>query len=364
MNYHFLKGCYNRSQLADPLLGTLFYPPVMLFIPMGDTEPAESPLESVAEVTGAEVVEAFKSLANETRLAILLAIWETQDPEPGSHLVDTGPSFSEIRKRLGTPDSGKFNYHLNELVGKFIEETDDGYSLTTAAERVLRTVFAGSLGKYESFECEPIDAKCQQCGGESVVIDYNEGWITKRCTECLGQYTVPDLPSGLLAYLFRPPTGLVNRSPQEFHRATNIWSRNRLRTVFRGVCPDCAGRISGKIDTCPDHDSTDGAVCDQCESVFEIQPFFVCEVCKSEHTGAWHSPPLTDQAVKRFFFEHGHDPDELYIESSQHILHETVEDVELLSEEPPRVRVIYEIDGDRLDVTLDEDTNVLDVSEE
>lgn len=321
-----------------------------------------SPLETATETIDEQILEAFEILGNEIRLAVLLALWEARDPSPESR-YDTSLSYTEIRDRIGRLDSGNFNYHLNKLVGTFIEKTEDEYTLTLAALRVLSTVFSGWLGDYESFEGEPIDAECQQCGAKSVVIDYKGGWFTKRCTECPGQYSYPDLPSGLLAHLHRPPAGLINRTPQEFNRATNVWDRNRQRSVYQGVCPDCAGHISAEIDVCPDHDSGDGTVCDQCGSAFEVQPHFRCEVCKFETSGPWGSPPLSDSAVRGFFFDHGLDPDELYVENSQHILHEAVKDVNLLAEDPMRIQVTYELDGDQLEVTLDEDTRVIDVSD-
>ena len=45
------------------------------------SNPTNSPLEAAAGVAGTDATEAFGLLANETRLAILLALWEAKEPE-------------------------------------------------------------------------------------------------------------------------------------------------------------------------------------------------------------------------------------------------------------------------------------------
>lgn len=62
--------------------------------------------------------EAFWLLGEETRLGILWAVWEAED--------DAVP-FSVIRDRVGNPDSGSFNYNLDNLREVFLVQSDDGY---------------------------------------------------------------------------------------------------------------------------------------------------------------------------------------------------------------------------------------------
>jgi hypothetical protein len=58
-------------------------------------------------------------------LSILLGLWEAFEPFTEENAV----SFSELRDRVGTRDSGQFNYHLDQLTGHFIRATDSGYEL-------------------------------------------------------------------------------------------------------------------------------------------------------------------------------------------------------------------------------------------
>ena len=72
-----------------------------------DTDP-----ESVLECTEClDPADAFALIGNETRLAILEALWAA-DERP--------VSFSELRRAVGMRDSAQFNYHLQKLTGHFV----------------------------------------------------------------------------------------------------------------------------------------------------------------------------------------------------------------------------------------------------
>jgi DNA-binding transcriptional ArsR family regulator len=70
--------------------------------------------------------EVYALLADETRVAIVRALGEVGRPL----------AFSELRERVGVRDSGRFNYHLQRLVGVFLDCTEEGYVLTDDGERV------------------------------------------------------------------------------------------------------------------------------------------------------------------------------------------------------------------------------------
>jgi DNA-binding transcriptional ArsR family regulator len=172
---------------------------------MNNSNTTESPLDAVAVTAAPQAADAFKLLSNETRLAILLALWEAEDPRPPfSEESDEALSFSELHDRVDMRDSGNFNYHLDELVGTLVRETDEGYKLTTPAERVLSAVFSGTLTDPPSFEGEPIDAECYRCGSQ-VVVDYTDTRFVRRCTSCEGIWQNPGHPSGTLVGGYRPP---------------------------------------------------------------------------------------------------------------------------------------------------------------
>ena len=68
-----------------------------------------------SDAEGLSPDEAFWLLGDQMRVAILRAVWVSSE-EPNT--------FSEIRERIGSPDSGKFNYHLNKLVGHFLSKAE------------------------------------------------------------------------------------------------------------------------------------------------------------------------------------------------------------------------------------------------
>lgn len=76
--------------------------------------------------------QAFAVLGNETRLTILLTL-ESADGALG---------YSELKRQVGVYDSGRFNYHLDKLLGHFIDGADDGYRLRDVGRRAAQAVVA------------------------------------------------------------------------------------------------------------------------------------------------------------------------------------------------------------------------------
>ncbi len=325
---------------------------------MVDSRSTESALDAVAETVGEGTIEAFEILANEKRLAILLALWESYVPFSGDNAV----TFSNLYDRVELHDTGNFTYHLDKLVGPFVEQTDQGYSLTTRAEQILHAVFAGTLSEYRTFEHEPIETECDRCGAP-LVIDYRDSVLVERCTSCNGRWWNPDTPTGLLKSLYRPPVGLKDRTPQEFHRHGNTWDRYQFMSMLEGVCPECSGNVDISVYVCEDHDLQGGSVCEHCRSFWEMRLRYVCKVCKHNMKTAPFAPIHTDLRVKVFYQNHGLDPDELYDSSAIPEIHETIEEMTVASEDPLEVLITIAIDDDRLQMTLNDEGRVIDVTE-
>ncbi|QZP36466.1 DUF7347 domain-containing protein [Halobaculum magnesiiphilum] len=74
-----------------------------------------------------DAADALSALASEHRIAILRELAAADGPL----------SFSTLRERVGMRDTGRFNYHLGELRGRFVRERDGGYVLGHAGERVV-----------------------------------------------------------------------------------------------------------------------------------------------------------------------------------------------------------------------------------
>jgi DNA-binding transcriptional ArsR family regulator len=78
----------------------------------------------------------FELLSDETRLGIVRELAAVNADET----TGNSRSFSELRTRVGTRDSGQFNYHLGRLRGSLVEKTAAGYELTELGLVVGATV--------------------------------------------------------------------------------------------------------------------------------------------------------------------------------------------------------------------------------
>lgn len=166
--------------------------------------------------------EAFRLLGDETRLAILRAVWDSDGPV----------SFSAIGERVGRPDSGQFNYHINRLRGPFLSQRDGGYRLTQAGREVVRAVLAGTITERPETGPASIDAPCAACGGR-LVVRYDE-YATIECADC----------GATAMWNEFPPAGLDGRTPAEVATAFDRWTQRRFRLAMDGICPNCAAETT------------------------------------------------------------------------------------------------------------------------
>jgi DNA-binding transcriptional ArsR family regulator len=323
---------------------------------MSDGNGAKSPLASAAGVAGADATAAFEALSNETRLAILLALWEAVDPFG----ADGGVRFTDLRQRVGVRDSGQFSYHLERLVGRFVEETADGYRLRDPGLELVQAIIAGAGIEEPRLEPTPVDMTCSLCGGDVEVL-YRDGWVYNRCTECEGLFA-DDGPSGQLSKFDLAPAGLVDRTPAEAYAAGWVRSYQRIDAMIEGVCPTCSGRVERSLVHCDDHDSQ--GTCDACGRRPRLAATLGCTVCKERALTTIGSVAKYHPAAVAFLYERG-----LQLQYGAndlaHIrrrLERGETDWALLAEDPIAVRVTIELDGDELWIDLEADLTVRDVS--
>lgn len=210
------------------------------------TSSSESPLEAAAGTAASHTTDAFKLLSNEARLAILLALWEDRD----SLRNDNSVPFTELYERVGVSDSGNFTYHLDQLRGHFVKQTDDGYELRRAGYRVVEAVLSGAVVDAPILERTRVDEPCYYCGAPSIEVSYREGAIGMYCPECRGTYAEstdteekqPPSEQQRLGYMHLPPPGIESRTPREVLRASFIWLVGELGMAVNGVCPRCAAQ--------------------------------------------------------------------------------------------------------------------------
>jgi len=324
---------------------------------MEEKEAIDSALAAAAETSGERAAETFSLLANETRLAILLALWEAYEPYASENAV----SFSALRHRVGIRQGAQFNYHLDHLVGRFVEKTEDGYALRRAGHELVRTVVAGTGIEDASQDPVEISIDCPSCGAPTAVT-YRDEWLYIVCTDCDGTFQGDDRPDGMLSGTEFDPAGLTDRPPEMMWRAGWFTGKTHIQLAVEGVCDACSGPITQSLDVCADHDAE--GVCDRCGRQFAVQAQFRCPVCKNHHEAPPRTVVLHHPAVIAFYYERGVNVQ--YDDGSFESLRRRGElisdhEQELVSEEPPRVRVTIRYEGDELSLLLDETLDVVEI---
>jgi hypothetical protein len=104
-------------------------------------------------------------------------------------------TFSELRDAAGIQDSGQFDYHLDTLVGQFVERTDEGYSLTYPGELLYRTVIAELFTRQTELEPRTIDSDRFDCGAQ-LEREYDGTVLRITCSDCDREYLSVEFPPG------------------------------------------------------------------------------------------------------------------------------------------------------------------------
>lgn len=326
---------------------------------MTDSGSSSSTIEMAADSMKTDAVEAFTALGNETRLAILLALWESYDP----YAEDNAVHFSDLRARVGVRDPGQFNYHLRKLDGSFVTNTDDGYVLQPAGLHLVQTIIAGSGMKKATIPPTDVGAACLRCGSPTT-ISFRDGWLYYACTECEGFVGSGEKqPEGILFSQAFPPAGIANRTPEEVFEAGVFRMLQGFRSKIAGVCPHCSGVVTSRFEICETHDTPSGAVCASCQRQYGVAVKWACTLCKYRGQAPPSVAAIVHPAVTEFYRDHGIDVgytvtgfEECYKMLTLMSEHEQ----ELVSIDPPRVRVVMRSDGDELRLTFDERMNVVE----
>lgn len=200
--------------------------------------------------------DTFSLISDETRVEIIRALGEARGENEGPPVVP----FAEIRSALPFRiDSSKFNYHLQQLVGHFVEEADDGYRLRPEGWTLYRTLQAGTLDYRHSFEDIDADFDCYFCNS-GVTAAYTGGEFRVECPGC--------------GYLYdsttRLPAAAVGDDESLLSQVDRYNQHKRL-AFTRGVCPTCASTVEARFVSPEDapfdearRDAYIHYLCDQC----------------------------------------------------------------------------------------------------
>jgi len=318
---------------------------------------APSGLDAATGAAGSHAAEAFALLGNETRLSILLALWEEYDP----HANDNAVPFARLFERVDHDDRGNVSYHLKKLKGQFVRQQAEreGYELRETGLKLVRTVIAGAGVQDAELERSEIDQPCPFCDAPTAV-SYHDGVLFHTCTECEGTgHTDTD---GFLSAVPFDPAGLAERTPEELRAASTVAALRQIQTLFDGLCFACSGPVESWLECCPDHGPAGG--CEHCGRKFAAWAYLQCRVCKNQSTTSPKNLAIFHPAVISFYDDHGISmrarADDF---ESVRRVYDLMDDqeMELDSRDPPRVVVRAVHEGDEVRLTFDETATIVDV---
>lgn len=274
---------------------------------------------------GRSADEAFRLLGDETRMAILRALWAADAGVVG---------FADLRRRVGVDDSGRFNYHLHELDGHFVASVADGWRLTQAGREVVRAVAAGTMTERPAMTAETLDARCVECDGD-LTFGFDE-YAAVECADC----------GTTVMWNEFPPAGLEDRDSDEAARAFDRWTQVRFRLAMDGICPHCAAGVETTLE---DEDDDGDAIATRHR----------CPNCEYEARVPLFGHVLDHPAVVAFYHDHGVDVTSMAYWELRSLAREF--DERVVSRDPWRAAIGMEADGDTLRPVLDDELTVVEV---
>jgi len=271
----------------------------------------------------AEASDAFQALGDETRLGVIRTL--------AAGAEDAPRSFSDLQEAVNADTSAGFAYHLRQLTDRYVEQTDEGYGLTSAGRAVVRALAAGTYT--ERVERAPIEIgdDCPLCGDPSLSARVTDNRLTVGCTAC-GQdlLTLPVSPAG-------------HRTQDDLVSAFDRHQRHRIAAMADGTCPDCGGAVS-RAATPADGDDTLG----------NVHADLSCRACGARLQVPVSLAVADHPAVVALYHEHGEDIRERPVWNPGEEWREAV-----VSEDPLAVRVSTVVGEERLSLFVGSDLSVI-----
>lgn len=270
---------------------------------------------------------AFEPLSNETRLRILHTLAKQYREDP------TNPTmgFGELRKMVGRRDSGNFNYHLDKLRGRFLEDTDDGYRLSPAGHEVISAVVAGTYDDHEPLGPIELPENCPLCGS-IMTARYESGLLRVSCEH---------------DHQFRntlPRRAVEDRSLEEIIRVMTIKTQQDLERVVEGICPRCYAPVDWDVD--------------MTELVGVPEVTTQCSRCGTVAEVPIAAAIINHPDVVAFYADHGVDVRHRPLWAP--LLWNAVT-IDVAQEEPLELSVSVQLEGEELVATLDDSLDVRSV---
>jgi len=296
----------------------------------------------IEEIAPLSMEKALSIIGEKTRADIILELGEARTIDPDS---SNSLRFSELMDRVGAEDSGGFNYHLDKLVGTFVKKTDEGYKLRLPGQLVYQAVVAGTLTDRQTIEPFVV-SDCPDCDGDLTAAYHPDHLLTVECGDC----------ETLFDAMHFPARGLSGRSNQGMLEAAYQRRFHKLGLMRRGVCHSCGSRVDRSLQ----HDASISYGSASVEEMAGLETYatLACGACNTSLVGDPAVIAATTSPVIGFFADH--DRDVALSNWWDGPFTVARNGVEIVETDPLSVSIPFEIDDERLTITLDSSLQVVD----
>jgi DNA-binding transcriptional ArsR family regulator len=310
-----------------------------------DEGPNRDPVTEPSTVEEGQVA-ALTALGNEQRLEILLALG---DRERETRIDRYELSFTELYDAVDVGSTSQFSYHLSQLAGPFVAETDEGYHLTYSGDKIVRAVRSGVYESTAAFDPVAVDGACMACGASELEAALDHERFVVRCRDC---------DRRLLSDSF-PRSQAADRTPEAIVESFGyrIWSTYLL---LRGdVCPECYGRVERRVDSHdPDPDPDPGPNAGS-PSESPPDPLYtfasICRECDFTIHLPIEVPVAFHPAAIEFLWRHGVSLLDLPLWELFALLSSEEWTTDVRSTDPLDARFLVEMGDDSLALAMDDD---------
>jgi hypothetical protein len=228
--------------------------------------------------------DAFRLVGNEVRAEILRTMGDARLEQRYSPVV----SFSDLRSRVDTDiRSSRFNYHLQQLVGRYLEREADGYRMRAEGRELYQTLRAGVFETREDVPAVNAGFECYYCS-TGVEAALESGAVRIACPGCEYVYALAGAPPGAV----RDGGIALDRIEQQYH--------HRHLSFARGVCVTCGNEPDTELVPVGDLPFDDP----------ERQALYVyrsCGNCGDQRHLTLGTALLDDPELRAFCLDHGVD---------------------------------------------------------
>lgn len=285
--------------------------------------------------------ESLSIVGEHTRATIIIELGGARTTDP---TVPNALTFSELMERADIEDSGRFNYHLDKLVGPFVKKDSDGYSLRLPGQLIYEALVAGTLTDRKAIEPFQVGT-CPECDAQLSAAYHPDHLLTVECPGCETLFDAAHLPA----------RGIEDRENDELLEAAYQRRHHKLATMRRGVCHICGAVVNRALE--PTTSITYGSASVEEMAGLDVYAVLECTGCRASLVGHPTNIAVTTPTVIGFFADH--DLDVALSRWWKNPIAAARDSIEIIEEDPISVRIPFEIDGDHLSVVIDNELQVV-----